>query len=213
MKYSKIIIVVVIFSLVGIVLYSLSTGGSSEEEYKAAILLERTEKDAFMKNSEESPFNQRDTTKNENQVEFTGLKYFEVDPKYRINATLKPIDDKKVVVLATSSGDANRYLEYAWAEFEWEGINNSLLILEVMDMGPSRGKLFLAFADETSAHETYGAGRYLDLKKVAGASTVVLDFNTAYNPYCAYNSDFTCPLPPKENILKVAIRAGEKNYH
>ena len=79
-------------------------------------------------------------------------------------------------------------------------------------MGPTRGTLFLAFADETSARETYGAGRYLDLKKIGGATEIELDFNRAYNPYCAYAEGFSCPLPPPENILKIAIRAGEKTY-
>jgi uncharacterized protein (DUF1684 family) len=61
--------------------------------------------------------------------------------------------------------------------------------------------------------ETYGAGRYLDIKKTPGATSITLDFNEAYNPYCAYNDSFSCPFPPKENILHVAILAGEKNYH
>jgi uncharacterized protein len=82
-----------------------------------------------------------------------------------------------------------------------------------MDAGPYRGKLFLAFADATSANETYGAGRYLDLKKVPGATSILLDFNQAYNPYCAYSDGFSCPFPPKENILTIAINAGEKKYH
>ena len=73
--------------------------------------------------------------------------------------------------------------------------------------------LFLAFADETSAVDTYGAGRYLDVKKVPGSNTIVLDFNQAYNPYCAYVDKFSCPLPLPENLLKLAIRAGEKIYH
>ena len=94
-----------------------------------------------------------------------------------------------------------------------EGIENKLLILELMEMGPQRGKLFLAFADETSGDETYGAGRYLDVKKVPAATSVVLDFNLAYNPYCAYNDSYSCPFPPKENILKIPIKAGEKTYH
>jgi uncharacterized protein (DUF1684 family) len=88
-----------------------------------------------------------------------------------------------------------------------------LLILEIIDVGPFSGTLFLAFADATSANETYGAGRYLDLKKVPGATSVTLDFNKAYNPYCAYSDKFSCPFPPKENVLKVAVKAGEKSFY
>ena len=79
-------------------------------------------------------------------------------------------------------------------------------------MGPFRGTLFLAFADATSAKESYGAGRYLDIKKVPGSTSLILDFNKAYNPYCAYNENFSCPFPPSENLLHVAITAGEKVY-
>jgi uncharacterized protein (DUF1684 family) len=123
------------------------------------------------------------------------------------------VENKKVVVLKTNDDKEQRYLEYAYAEFNLDGVRNRLTILEGIDMGPIRGKLFLAFGDETSAVETYGAGRYLDVNKVPGSRTIVLDFNKAYNPYCAYNNSYSCPLPPAENLLKVAIKAGEKNYH
>lgn len=205
MKFSSIIICIVIIALVGIGFYSLSPG-TSDEDYKASIVTERQEKDAFMKSDEGSPFGERRSS-------FTSLKYFEIDPKFRITAKLVPIENKKIVLLPTSSGEENRYLEYAMAEFELDGIKDKLLLLELMDMGPARGTLFLAFADETSAKETYGAGRYLEVKKIPGASTVELDFNKAYSPYCAYSDRYSCPFPPSENILPISIRAGEKNYH
>jgi uncharacterized protein (DUF1684 family) len=128
-------------------------------------------------------------------------------------ASLEPVEQKQVRVLQTSTGEQARYLDYAWASFELQGKKCKLLILEVMDMGPNRGKLFLAFADETSAKETYGGGRYMDLKKVPAAASIELDFNKAYNPYCAYNENYSCPLPPRENLLRIAVRAGEKSFH
>ncbi len=205
MKFSRIIIGVILLAMAGIGFYSLSSG-SNDEDYTSAVLEERKQKDDFMKSSEESPFG-------EDRNSFTGLKYFESDVKYRVRAKLQSMESKKVVLLPTSSGNENQYLEYAWAEFELDDTKNKLLLLEVMAMGPTRGTLFLAFADETSTKETYGSGRYLEVKKVPGASTVELDFNKAYNPYCAYAEKYECPFPPRENILKVAIRAGEKNYH
>jgi uncharacterized protein (DUF1684 family) len=117
-----------------------------------------------------------------------------------------------MIELGTSDGITKRYMEYAHAEFSIDGVDQRLLILEVMDMGPYRGTLFLAFGDETSARETYGAGRYLDVKKPKGINTITLDFNEAYNPYCAYNETYSCPLPPPENLLTIPIYAGEKNY-
>lgn len=205
MKFSKVIIVFGAVLLGFIILYSLSSG-PDDREYSKAILAERKEKNEFMKNSAGSPFGDQ-------KASFDSLKYFAPDQKYKVVASLKPVENKKVIVLPTSSGEENRYLEYATVEFELEGTPCKLLILEVMDSGPARGTLFLAFADGTSTKETYGAGRYLDLKKIPGSTSITLDFNKAYNPYCAYADNFSCPLPPKENVLEIRIEAGEKSYH
>jgi uncharacterized protein len=205
MKSSRIVPIIIVLSIAAFVIYSVQ-GSSSDEDYVTNITKERTDKEAFMKSGEGSPFLK-------DSVTFTSLKYFPIDEKYKIKAKLQPIDDKKVVILSTSDGKEQKYLEYAFAVFRLDGIENKLLILELMEMGPQRGKLFLAFADETSGNETYGGGRYLDVKKVPAATSVVLDFNLAYNPYCAYNDSYSCPFPPRENILKIPISAGEKNYH
>ncbi|MBY0434462.1 MAG: DUF1684 domain-containing protein [Cyclobacteriaceae bacterium] len=206
MKIKNILPVTLVVLIISVLLYSLSGSGEDEAAYIASIKTEREEKNTFLKTSEESPFKDSLDT-------FQGLSYFDIDSRYRVKAKLEPVKNKKVVLLGTSDGKENRYLEFAHAVFEIEGAEQRLLILEVMDMGPVRGTLFLAFADETSARETYGAGRYLDVKKVPGATSIELDFNKAYNPYCAYNDQYSCPLPPPENILRVAIKAGEKNYH
>jgi hypothetical protein len=87
---------------------------------------------------------------------------------------------------------------------------NKLLLLEMEK--PFQNKLFIPFADETSANQTYGAGRYLEADKPNG-NIVALDFNLAYNPYCAYSEEYSCPFPPPENLLSVAIEAGEKKYY
>ena len=205
MKLRKLFIVSLIVTIALIIFYSFQ-GKDSGKEYDDRILNERQAKDNFMRSSDESPFG--DEKKN-----FKGLNYFPVNLSYRISAKLISINDKKVVVLPTSDGLEKKYLEYAFAEFELNDQSCKLLILEIMEEGPYRGTLFLAFADSTSANETYGAGRYLDLKKVPGVSSIILDFNQAYNPYCAYSDNFSCPFPPKENILKTAILAGEKKYH
>jgi uncharacterized protein len=205
MKTKNILLLFTVVILITIVFYA-STGSQDDAAYTEEIRREREDKDRFMRTSEESPFAK---TKNE----FKGLNYFPPDPQYRIMAKLIPASDKKVVVLNTSDGKTQRYLEYAYAEFELNDVHNKLLILEIMDMGPFREKLFLAFGDETSARETYGAGRYLDVQKVPGSTTITLDFNKAYNPYCAYNNTYSCPLPPQENLLIVPIKAGEKIYH
>jgi uncharacterized protein (DUF1684 family) len=206
MKAKNILVLAGIVVMVTIIFYSFQ-GSQNDEAYITAIQKEREENEHFIKTSKESPL------KDQDRKNFTGLKYFEPDPKYKVIADLYPIESKKVIVLATNDGKEQRYLEYAYAEFNLDDVKNRLLILEGIDMGPIRGKLFLAFGDETSAIETYGAGRYLDVNKMPGSSTIVLDFNKAYNPYCAYNDTYSCPIPPPENLLKVAVKAGEKIYH
>jgi hypothetical protein len=187
-------------------IYYSTSSGPSPEEYAALINSEREKKEAFLRRDPESPFRGiSDTTKSP--------EYFPPDLAFRVMASLEPVQQKQVRVLQTSTSEQQRYLDYAWASFELQGKKCKLLILEVMDMGPNRGKLFLAFADETSAKETYGGGRYLDLKKVAAATSIELDFNKAYNPYCAYNENYSCPLPPSENLLRIPVRAGEKAFH
>lgn len=182
-----------------ILIYSLQ-GEESPEAYKQRIEKEREEQDSFMRNNSESPFKAND-------VAYKGLTYFEPDLKYKIKARFDPIKEKKIRKLATSDNKEQEYLEYGYATFSIDGQEQKLLILENVQ----ENVLFLAFGDATSADETYGAGRYLDVTH-SGGNSIMLDFNMAYNPYCAYSSEYSCPLPPRENLLDVAIRAGEKNY-
>jgi uncharacterized protein (DUF1684 family) len=203
---SKNILILVSVAVVIIIIFYAVQGSQNNPVYRKEVEKEREEKDHFMRTSSTSPLAKAQDT-------FKGLNYFPVDEKYRITADLTPVESRKAVLLPTSDGKEQRYMEYSYATFDLDGVHNKLLILEVMEMGPYRGKLFLAFGDETSAHETYGAGRYLDVNKVPGSSTIILDFNRAYNPYCAYDDTYSCPFPPPENLLKVAIKAGEKSYH
>jgi uncharacterized protein (DUF1684 family) len=205
MKSSNIIIIVFAIALIGVLFYTMQET-ESPEAYIKEIEKERADKDHFMRTSSESPF--------ADSVElYKGLNYFPIDANFKVIADLTPVEEKKVIVLKTSDGiNEEHYLPYAYASFELDGAPCKLLILEIMEEGIQRGSLFLGFGDQTSARETYGAGRYLDIKKVPGSSTITLDFNEAYNPYCAYTDKFTCPLPPIENLLSVAVNAGEKIY-
>lgn len=205
MKPKNLILIFVAAVVIITILYTVY-GSKDQTSYVNQVLQEREEKDQYMRSSMESPFYA-------NPQSFTGLKYFPPDLKYKITANLTRIDQKKQVMLTTNDGKQERYVEYAYAEFDLSGFHNKLLILEMIDEGVSRGKLFLAFGDGTSAKETYGAGRYLDVEKVQGSNTITLDFNKAYNPYCAYSEKFSCPLPPQENLLVIPINAGEKSYH
>jgi uncharacterized protein (DUF1684 family) len=204
MKPKRILLFIVII-VVLVSFYYTFEGGKDKSSYNTAVETEREERDRFMRTSEDSPFAG-------DPQSFSGLHYYPVDSRYNITASLTPIQSRKSLVLATSDGSEQRYVEYALAEFDLDGYHNTLLILESTDPKQEAGNLFLAFGDETSAGETYGGGRYLDVKHVAGSNTITLDFNKAYNPYCAYVDGYSCPLPPSQNLLRVAIRAGEKTY-
>jgi len=205
MKSKNIILLGVVAVILTAIIYTF-TGSHDQSAYNADIAEVRAERDRYMRTASDSPF--ADDLKN-----YDGLKYYPVDIRYKITASLEMAKEKQPVILSTSDGNEQHYLPYAYATFDFNGYHNRLLILENMEMGPQRGALFLPFGDETSATETYGAGRYLDVVKVPGSNSITLDFNRAYNPYCAYNEHFSCPFPPASNLLKVAIRAGEKTYH
>ena len=104
------------------------------------------------------------------------------------------------------------YIRYGALKFTLDGVECLLDTFKSLSTDVDPKRLFIPFRDTTSGKETYGAGRYLELDENA-SGIYTIDFNLAYNPYCAYNIDFSCPLPPEQNTLKVAIRAGEKHYH
>jgi len=180
--------------------YSLQ-GGESESQYISRILEERAEKEVFFESSSESPF--------KNQ-EFNGLEHFPPDLNFKVTARLIDLEERRIVTMVTNDNKTKKYREWGLVEFELGGTINQLMIYEMMG-GPYRGTLFLPFADETSALTTYGGGRYLDVKK-SGTKSILLDFNLAYNPYCAYAEGYSCSLPPPGNILDIPIEAGEKIY-
>lgn len=171
-----------------------------EEEINAL----RREKDSFFKADLDSPIPPED------RPAFRGLSYFPADPNYRVRATLARSPKPELVNVTTSTGTPQAYLKYGTLEFKIAGVNLRLVVYKSTD-DPYSQSLFCPFSDLTSGVETYKSGRYLDLEE-SGENEHELDFNTAYNPYCAYNSQYTCPIPPRENKLSVRIMAGEKNY-
>jgi len=112
--------------------------------------------------------------------------------------------------MVTSKGTKQRFHRVGYFEFEIDGKNARLQAYRSAQREDN--ELFVPFRDGTSDKESYGASRYLDLD-LTKDDNYVIDFNYAYNPYCAYSEDYVCPLPPRENWLDIEIRAGEKNYH
>jgi len=173
------------------------------ETWKRALLRFRAQKDEFMRLGHDSPF------AHFGQQGFQGLKYFEPDPSFRFEAKLQRYRAEASVMMTTSMGTRQLFNRVGRFDLVVGGQPVPLQAYQPADRDdPS---LFIPFKDPTSGSETYGAGRYLEMR-VEHDDEYLVDFNYAYNPYCAYGEGFVCPLPPAENFLKVAIRAGEKKY-
>jgi uncharacterized protein len=160
----------------------------------------RQDKDEFYAQDHQSPLTPVQ------QRTFKGLSYFPENKALLIRAKIDRDVEPGVVRMETTRGKEQLYRRYGKVRFEVDG-RPAEVTLYASD---GSHNLFLPFRDSTSGGETYGAGRYLDLE--AHHDEVVIDFNYAYNPYCAYSADWNCPLPPAENWLKVPIRAGEKTF-
>lgn len=152
---------------------------------------------------------------------FAGLDYFELDPAFRVTARLARLATQRTVRMATSKGVERDYLEYGRLEFELAGKDLALTAYKQAPDPAGHGhhhehdrepeRLFVPFRDATSGKESYGAARYLDVEEMPGVEQEI-DFNMAYNPYCAYSPTYVCPFPPRENWLPVEVRAGEKEF-
>jgi uncharacterized protein (DUF1684 family) len=137
---------------------------------------------------------------------FKGLAYFDENPGLVIHAPVDRAVEPGEVRMATSAGDEQVYQRYGVVRFSVDDQPAEVTLYASDDSD----ELFIPFRDATSGKETYGAGRYLELH--AHGDEVTIDFNYAYNPNCAYDPSWSCPLPPPENWLKVPIRAGEKTF-
>jgi uncharacterized protein len=136
------------------------------------------------------------------------LRYYEIDPGYNVPAALRLSEDRPVFEMPTSTGTLRRMERVGVLEFILNG--QPMTLAAFVEEGTRRIEtLFVPFADQTTGTETYSAGRYLDLHPTA-TGIYAIDFNRAYNPYCAYNETYECPFPPPSNRLKLAVRAGEK---
>lgn len=162
----------------------------------------RRRKDEFFANHPQSPLTP------EQRATFTGLGYFPEDRGLVIEAGLgADVDRDEEIVMQTTTGGAQTYRRVGVVRFEVDGVPAQITLFE----SDVQHELFVPFRDATSGKETYGAGRYLEVERSKGGR-VVVDFNYAYSPYCCYNENWSCPLPPRENWLDVPIRAGEKDY-
>lgn len=146
---------------------------------------------------------------------FTGLDFFPVNEKYIVTAKFVLSKNEKPFKMKTSTNRTPMYVKYGEIHFTIDGKALQLSVYKNIELGLKPGfkdYLFLPFTDLTSGNETYGAGRYIDLR-IPKENTILIDFNKAYNPYCAYNYKYSCPKVPSENDLQIEILAGVKNFH
>ena len=180
---------------------------TEQSDWQAALEHDREHKDRYFGDDPHSPIPPAE------RADFDGLDYYPPDEDYRFVVPLHEYDETEAVVVGTSTGGEQEYLE--WGEFRVE-IDGEDVAVRAYKGDPDEDRLWVPFRDETSGEETYGAGRYIDLETEhhrTGDGEWVLDFNEAYNPTCAYSDRYECPLPPTENWLEVPIEAGEKAFH
>lgn len=191
---------IAVFGVVIIVLVSQLV--SSDDNYKEKVLKERSELISFFQRSSSSPF--------EGMAKPDSLSFFEIDTKYRLFAKSQKIKERKLLAIQKTKNESDTYFKIARLSFELGGLVHTLCVYENEE---NPNDILLPFSDLSNGNETYETGRYLHLKKSAlEKEEVELDFNMATNPYCAYNTEYSCPIPPKENSLQVQVLAGEKKY-
>jgi uncharacterized protein (DUF1684 family) len=152
--------------------------------------------------------------KDSDRKHFVGLEFFKFDSTYIVTSKFERFPDEEPFEMKTSTERRPIYVKYGEVSFELKGKLFKLNIYQNKGLIESEGYedyLFLPFSDETNGLESYGGGRYIDARFPEG-DTMIIDFNKAYNPYCAYNDKYSCPIVPRENYLKTRIEAGVKAF-
>ncbi len=181
---------------------------SDNSEMVKEILLFQKKLNEEFQNPETSPLPDR------YRKDFEGLDFFKPDTSFRVIASLERTADAIPFMMPTTTDRLSEEVVYGVVNFTLKGKKYSLEVyqnLELMETAEYEDYLFLPFLDNTNGEETYAGGRYLDLAIPEGNS-IVLDFNRAYNPYCAYNKKYSCPIVPKRNFLNTKIIAGVKSF-
>ena len=164
----------------------------------------RKEKDMFFKNNARSPIPQ------EEKENFEGLNYFPIDLDYLYKLRLLEYEKNEIIEVNDNKGSKQEFIRWGYFDFT---VNGKEVTLNAYKSDPEEARLWVPFKDATNGEETYGAGRYIDLHAQNKIEEKwILDFNQAYNPFCAYSEDYVCPLIPSKNWLEVRIEAGEKKY-
>lgn len=195
MLKNKIPLLIIVVVVVGILFYSLS----GSEDYVGRIKENREEYEQNLFKEQNSPV--------ANLKDFPGFKYFEPDAKYKIDADFKAISDSGQSLILMTDSTQNEMKKAGEATFVLDGKKYTVNIFDEESI------FMLPFRDDTNGKETYGGGRYINIPKSAlVGDKIEIDFNNAHNFYCVYNTNYICPIPPKENTINTEVRAGEINF-
>lgn len=199
MKFNKWFLFLI--PIIAILAYFSIPTAKPVDETGANVLKIRRDKDSALQDDEESPIKDKAT--------FKGLKYYPFNKDYVVDFVLEKAEKAKTVELKMTDGTTEKLILFGKIKGEIGGFTVSLVLYQHED-----GNFFLPFKDKTAPTETYGGGRFLDLPLTnVKNNRLRVDFNLAYNPYCAYNEEFACPIPPAENTLPIRIEAGEKRFN
>jgi hypothetical protein len=181
-------------------------GPLSPADYAASVLEWRRHREEFFRTSPDSP------VPKELRSAFPAPEYYAVEPSWRLSLPFLAYSDPETLDLITNTGERRALRRLGRVEFVRDGVRVQIHLYRADDKGQDTRSLWVPFTDSGAGRETYPAGRYVDAE-LQPDGTVLLDFNFAYNPYCAYGlSNYSCPMAPRENHLSIAIHAGERGY-
>lgn len=199
MKFNKWFLFLI--PVIAILAYFSIPTAKAVEETRADVIKIRSDKDENFASSEDSPI--------QDKSQFKGLNYYPFNKDFIVDFVLEKAEKAKEVELKMTDGTTKKLILFGILKSEISGFTVSLTLYQ-----HENGDFFLPFKDKTAPTETYGGGRFLDLPLTnVKNNRLRVDFNLAYNPYCAYNEDFACPIPPAENTLPIRIEAGEKLFN
>ncbi|MEM7036481.1 MAG: DUF1684 domain-containing protein [Bacteroidota bacterium] len=196
------------FCLVGIVLSSVSFSFAQPKKWKKEVRKFQRELNQHYRDKDDSPL------KEEDRAHFKKHDFFPVGAEYCVKSKFVRTPDEAQFEMPTVSGKTKPFVKYGEFHFTMQGKKHKLNVyqnLKYVDHPEYGQYLFLPFKDASSGAESYGGGRYIDIK-IPEAKTVYVDFNQCYNPYCAYSTGWNCPIPPVENVLDVKVLAGVKKW-
>jgi uncharacterized protein len=182
--------------VIGICLYYVF--GTNQENYQESVVEKQKARLHFLKNGSQSPV--------VNATDFIHPGFFDIEKKYRTSAKVIQNPKTQQFAISMSGGKLETYLHYADLTFDLLGEKQKLILFQHLER---TNEFLLPFSDLSNGQNSYGAGRYLPIQ-YNGGDNLILDFNLAENPYCAFNHNFSCPLPPKSNHINLTILAGEK---